>query len=74
MCRNCFKKDEEIDDEHSDLVRKRKKMQKILGKNFESKSKGLLPVIAQLKSLQKSGGKSSEKLYESVDKIQERVL
>ena len=36
MCRNCFKKDEEIDDEHSDLVRKRKKMQKILGKNFES--------------------------------------
>jgi hypothetical protein len=47
-------------------------MQKVLGKNFESKNKGLLPVIAQLKSLQNKG--KSEKLYESIDKIQERVL
>lgn len=60
------------DSEHSDLIRKRKKMQKIHGKNFEIKNKGLMPVIQQLKSLQSSN--KGEKLYESVDKIQERVL
>jgi hypothetical protein len=42
-------------------------MQKILGKNFESRNKGFLPVIDQLKSLQKSG--TGEKFYDSVDKI-----
>ena len=46
MCRNCFKKDQSVDDnEHGDLIRKRKKMQKILGKNFETKNKGFMPVI-----------------------------
>lgn len=45
MCRNCFKKDRDEDTEHSEIVRSRKKMQKILGKNYALKSKGLLPVI-----------------------------
>jgi hypothetical protein len=44
MCKNFFKK-EDSDTEHSEIVNKRKKMQKILGKNHLTKTKGLLPVI-----------------------------
>jgi hypothetical protein len=50
MCRNCFKKDKEIgDSEHDEIIRSRNKMKKILGKNYAAKSKGLMPVIDQLK-------------------------
>ena len=66
MCRNCFKKDQDVgDNEHIDLIMKRKKMQKILGKNFETKNKGFMPVIDQLKSFQASS--KGEKFFDSVD-------